>query len=133
LLRNNYIGVRIGNNEVLVNLLQFVNDTLFFCEAKVNNIIAIKSMLRCFELESDLRINFYKCKIGGVILDLDALNNYVMISNCSHVSILFKYLGMSIEGNLRKMQFWQEVVEKIINKLPSWRGGYYLSQGGFAL
>lgn len=58
-------GVTIGNKGTMVNLPYFADETLFVCEAKVKNIIIIKSMLKCFELMSSLKFNFHKSRIGG--------------------------------------------------------------------
>jgi len=41
-------------------LLQFANDTLFVCQPKYKSIIAIKAILRSFEVVSGLKVNFYK-------------------------------------------------------------------------
>lgn len=42
-------GMRIGKDEVEVNILQFANDTLIMCEPSQHNIFSIKSILRCFD------------------------------------------------------------------------------------
>jgi len=46
-------------------MLQFANDTIFFCEDNVKN-ITIKCSLRCFELVSGLKVNFRKSKIASI-------------------------------------------------------------------
>jgi len=59
-------GIKVGGKEVEINLLQFADDTLFVCESKVQNIMCIKAILRCFELSSGLKVNFHKSKIGAI-------------------------------------------------------------------
>lgn len=59
-------GVRVGPRCVEINLLQFADDTLFFCQPKINSIIAIKAVLRCFEIVSGLKVNFHKSFFGSV-------------------------------------------------------------------
>ena len=49
-------GVRVRSKGTMINLLQFVHDTLFVCEAHVANIKIIKTILRCFEMLSGLRL-----------------------------------------------------------------------------
>ena len=47
-------------------MLQYMNDTLFFCKANPQNAFVIKVMLKCFELASGLKVNYMKSRIGGV-------------------------------------------------------------------
>jgi len=56
----------IGVKKVRVNMLQFADDTLFFCEANTKSVFTIKVILNCFELAFDLKVNFLMSKIGGV-------------------------------------------------------------------
>jgi len=38
----------------------------FFCKPSYDNVLAIKAILRIFELVSGLKINFHKSKVGSV-------------------------------------------------------------------
>jgi len=67
--KNLLSGIKIGDNNVEVDLLQFADDALFLCEANVQNIRSIKAILRWFELSSGLRVNFFKSKIGAIGVD----------------------------------------------------------------
>jgi len=51
-------GVAVGSQGVQVDLLQFVDDTLFFCNPSYHNVVVTKAVLRSFELVSGLRVNF---------------------------------------------------------------------------
>jgi len=55
-----YTNFEVGKLKVELNLLHCADDTLFFGEATLANVITIKSMLRCFELISSLNMNFHK-------------------------------------------------------------------------
>jgi len=63
--KNLYSGTKVGTDGINVGLLQFADDTLFLCEAKSQNSRILKTVLRCFELVSGLRVNFSKTKVGG--------------------------------------------------------------------
>jgi len=120
--KNLYYGVHVGSKAINVGLLQFADDTLFMCEAKIQNAWVIKSILRSFELASGLRVNFFKTKIGGVGLEVTLLKQFSNILNCKHMKIPFMYLGMPIGGNPRRSQFWQPVINKVRDRLSSWKG-----------
>ena len=117
-------GISVGRNETKVNMLQFADDTLFFCKPSLNNVGVIKSILRFFELASRLRINFHKGKLGGVGVGDDELKRSVFILNCGLINVPFKYLGICVGGNPRRKPFWQPIVNKIKNKLHRWKGRF---------
>ena len=47
-IKNMLEGISVGRNETKVNILQFADDTLFFCKPCLNNVGVIKSILRFF-------------------------------------------------------------------------------------
>jgi len=59
-------GVRVGGKGVVINLLQFADDKVFFHQLKYQCILAIKSILRSFEIVSALRMNFHKSHVGVI-------------------------------------------------------------------
>nr|KYP32372.1 hypothetical protein KK1_046969 [Cajanus cajan] len=61
---NRFFGVKMGTQQVSVSISQYADDAIFFGEASLENVVAIKSILRCFELVSGLKVNFVKSKFG---------------------------------------------------------------------
>jgi len=117
-----FIGVEVGSQRVQVDLLQYADDTLFFCSPTYHNVLVIKAMLRSFELVSGLRVNFHKSTVGVAgISELD-LRVFSKCLNSRLMGLPFKYLGMPIGGNPRKCVFWNPVVDKIRSRLSSWKG-----------
>jgi len=45
-------SLEVGKDKVKVNMLQYADDTLFFCEANTKSVFNIKAILQCFELSS---------------------------------------------------------------------------------
>jgi len=45
-------GIKVGNKQIAISMLQFVNDTIFVAKANLNNIMTIKIILTCFESTS---------------------------------------------------------------------------------
>jgi len=121
--------VEVGSGRAKVDLLQFADDTLFFFKPAYHNILAVKAILRCFEVVSRLRVNFHKSEVGFVGLpQLDKIM-YSKCLNCRQMEIPFKYLGMMIGGNPRRIVFWNPIVDKISTRL-SRRNGRMLSMAG---
>jgi len=92
--KNLFSNLKVGENEVEVNLLQFVDDTLFLCELNIQNILTIKVMLRCFEIGFGLRVNFHKSKIGAVGVDMNSLDLFSEVLQCNIMNIPFTFLGL---------------------------------------
>ena len=61
-----FSGFLVGKNNVEVSILQYVDDTIFFGEATIQNVTAIKTIMRSFELASGLKINFAKSCFGAI-------------------------------------------------------------------
>jgi len=51
-------SLEVGRDKVKVNMLQYADDTLFFCEANTKSIFNIKAILQCFELPLGLGLIF---------------------------------------------------------------------------
>jgi len=112
----------VGNKGVVVKLLQFADNIVFFCQPKFKYILAIKAILHSFEIASSLKVNFHKSKIGTLgISELD-LNIFSNTLNCGRTRIPFTYLGITIYGNHRKKEFWNPIILKIQHTLSMWKG-----------
>jgi len=63
-------------------MLQYVDDTLFFCKANTKNVFNIKAALNCFELCYELKVNFMKSRIEGLGgIDQITLQHFAPILN----------------------------------------------------
>ena len=63
--KNLFKGFLVGRDGVEINTLQYVDNMVFFGEATMSNVKAIKAMLRSFELVSGLKINFATSSFGA--------------------------------------------------------------------
>ena len=62
-------SLEIGKNLIKVNMLQYADDTSFFSKANIKSVYHIKVILNCFELISDLKVNFLNSRIRGIEVD----------------------------------------------------------------
>jgi len=126
-------GIKVGYKGVEINLLQFADDTLFFCQPNLKTIFTIKVVLRCFEIVSGLKVNFHKSFFGSIGICSEDVSIFFKCLNCMQMGVPFRYLGMPIGGNQRSLSFWGLVVAKIRSKLSSWKGRLLFKTGRMCL
>ena len=63
--------------ELNIELLQQIDDIIFLGKATKENVFLVKSLLRCFELTSGLKVNFLKSSLGAVGVDRLSLERFV--------------------------------------------------------
>ena len=112
--KNLFENLEVGRKKVNVNMLQFRDDTLFFCEANIKSVLNFKVIIHCFELAYSLKVNFSKRRLGGVGVDQIVVLRFATILNCEVTKTLFIYLGLAVGGCYKKSMFWDGVVDKII-------------------
>ncbi|GKB51461.1 transposon TX1 uncharacterized [Tanacetum coccineum] len=82
-----------------ISHLQFVDDTLIFCDAKKESLWNVKRVLRCFQLSAGLRINFSKSTLIGVGVEENLVHSCGNDLGCLVGSIPFRYLGLLVGAN----------------------------------
>ncbi|GAU47144.1 hypothetical protein TSUD_379210 [Trifolium subterraneum] len=121
-------GFKVSDN-IQFQILQFADDTVLVGEGSWENVWTIKTILRGFELVFGMRINFVKSKLYGINVNdrfLEAASNFLL---CRTESIPFKFLGLPVGENPRKLITWKPVVESMEKRLSGWNGRH-LSIGG---
>jgi hypothetical protein len=114
-------GFSVGRNPVVISHLQYANDTLCIGEASVENIWALKAILRGFEMASGLKVNFWKSGIMGVNVSPMFLGMASTFLNCKLGVLSFKYLGLPIGANPRSRSTWIPLIDHLRKRLLSWR------------
>ncbi|XP_068461703.1 uncharacterized protein [Phaseolus vulgaris] len=89
--------LEVGYKKVKVNMLQFADNTLFFCDASIKSMYNLKVLLNYFEIAFGLKVNFSKSRIGGVGIDQNVILRFASILNCEMTKTPFKYMGMPKE------------------------------------
>jgi hypothetical protein len=95
----------------------------------VDNLWTLKVILRGFELASGLKVNFWKSSLIRINVGNTIMEMASTFLNCIRGGIPFKYLGLPVGANPRRMTTWAPMVEKIQSKLNSW-GNKHISFGG---
>ena len=101
---NLYKGYSVGSKNVSISILQYADDTIFFGEASMDNVKALKATLRAFELISGLKINYAKSCFGVFGVSDQWKQDAAKYLNCSLLTIPFVYLDIPIGVNPRRRQ-----------------------------
>jgi len=109
--RGLYQGFQVGALGIVVSHLQYADDTLFIGEASMASLWAIKTILRCFELASGLKVNFFKSYVMGVNVGGDFLGLEERFLYCRVGSVPFTYLGLPVGANPRLEKTWQPLLQ----------------------
>jgi len=63
-------------------MLHLGNDTMFISKSSTQNAFTLNSVLKCFELAFEFKINFNKSMLGGLRVEAMKLKRLVAIMNC---------------------------------------------------
>ncbi|MCI04104.1 LINE-1 reverse transcriptase like, partial [Trifolium medium] len=119
----------VGRGGMPISILQYADDTLCIGEATVENLWALKAVLRGFEMASGLKVNFWKSCLVGVNVSNDFLHMASEFLNCRLGQTPFKYLGLPVGANPHLFSTWVPMLEVLKRRLGFW-GNKYISLGG---
>ncbi|KAK2654117.1 hypothetical protein Ddye_013973 [Dipteronia dyeriana] len=112
-------GVTFGDNIIHISHLQYADDTMLFLESNLKSLLTIKRILRCFELASELRINFHKSYMVRIGKRLDCIEEWSRRLKCKKASLPLNYLGLPLGGRSNVVSFWKSLLARIENRLAS--------------
>ena len=108
-----FLGFTVGNatgSMITVSHLLFADDTLVFCDADINHIIALREILSRFEEVSRLKINLGKFELVPVG-DVHNLHELVEILGCREFALPLKYLGLPLGATFKDKTIWNPILE----------------------
>lgn len=120
-VKNLFSGFKVGSKGVEVNLLQYTDETIFVGDLTMENVVVVKSMLRCFELVSKLKVNVHMSRFGGISGGRETIKRFPRYLNCRILTFPFVYLGIPIGVNLGRIETWEPIIVKFKKKLASWK------------
>nr|GEW40389.1 RNA-directed DNA polymerase, eukaryota [Tanacetum cinerariifolium] len=113
-------GISLGSSLQLFHLF-YANDAVFIGHWSESNIHTITPVLSCFYRASGLRINMNKSKLMGVFVENNKVEQAITKIGCSILKAPFSYLGSKVGGIMSRIQSWNEVVTKLVDRLSKWK------------
>lgn len=108
-----YCVAEIGNEKVKVSYLQYADNTIFIGAVSSQNALAMKRIFRNLELLSSLKINFNKCCLMELNVDMNRIEEMAAILGCDVGEIPFSYLGIRVGASYKKSSEWNTLVQKL--------------------
>ncbi|XP_057770683.1 uncharacterized protein LOC130990469 [Salvia miltiorrhiza] len=104
---------KVGNDNITISHLQYADETVFLMEDEERNAVAIKRILRVFQLLSGLAVNFKKYCLFGVGVEDGKIERMAAVLGCDVGSLPFNYLSIKVGSKGKKVADWNYLVEKL--------------------
>jgi len=128
------LGFHVGNLEarsLVVSRLLFVDDTLIFCVADLDQLLILHMVLIWFEAGFGLKINLGKSELVPVEV-VHNIELLLSVLGCKQGILPMKYLGLPLGAKFKDKTIWNPILEKMEKRLAGWKH-LYLSKGGRAI
>ena len=123
----------MGRNRIRVSHLWFVDDTIFFFRASVDDFQNLKLILLIFGILSRLKININKSTLCGINTSHDQISKLALMLGCTISNWHLMYLGLPLGGNPKSISFWDPVIDRVSRRLDGWKKGFFITRGGGTL
>ncbi|KAK8502850.1 hypothetical protein V6N12_000094 [Hibiscus sabdariffa] len=90
---------------------QYKDDTILFLRQGKQILACVKHILRCSEVCSGLSFNFMKSGLVGFHVPTENLEDLAQICGCKINSLPFKYLGLLLGVDPRRLSTWDPMVD----------------------
>ncbi|KAJ0603386.1 putative RNA-directed DNA polymerase [Helianthus annuus] len=119
--RGVFKGINLPNNGPCISHLCYADDVIFMGEWSETNIKNLNRILRCFFLCSGLKVNLDKSSITGVGVEVEEVERMAEMLKCRKGTTPFKFLGLTVGANMKRVKHWKPVIDKFNTKLSAWK------------
>ncbi|GJR42044.1 RNA-directed DNA polymerase, eukaryota [Tanacetum coccineum] len=132
--RGLFSPILIGkDNPIPISHLFYADDAMFIGKWSYSNVNSLMMMLQWFFLASGLKVNVHKSCIYGVGVPLADIKELADTYGCLANNLPLTYLGVKVGANMNRIDSWKDVVQKVKNKLSSWKAKTLSVGGRFTL
>jgi hypothetical protein len=111
----------------------YADDVILFCHPTNDDITAVKEILRVFGQASGLQVNYAKSSATLIRCETDEETNAVELLGCPIVELPISYLGIPLTIHKPTAAQLQPLVERMADKLPTWKTRLMQQPGRLAL
>jgi hypothetical protein len=111
----------------------YADDVVLFVKPAVEDLICVKMILDCFGEASGLVVNLQKSCAIPISCDVQTAQDSCNILQCNPTSFPCNYLGLPVSDKKLGRRDLLQWVDKIANRLPSWKAPFLNLAGRTAL
>eukprot|EP00253_Pinus_taeda_P018718 PITA_18718 len=117
---NKIKGLKLWGNNLCLTHQQFVDDIMLFGEPTVKEVKHLRKILDLFTEASSLEINRDKSYVF-IFNAVDQVKAHLIrLLGFRRGKLPTKYLGNILDFTSKKMKNWQEIIDKLSNKVANW-------------
>ncbi|GJV74181.1 RNA-directed DNA polymerase, eukaryota, reverse transcriptase zinc-binding domain protein [Tanacetum coccineum] len=109
------------NSAMHLSHIFYADDAVFIGQWSTKKIDTIIYVLKCFHRALGLSINLSKSKLLGVVVSEDRVVQAANRIGCGVLKAPFAYLGSKVGGNMSRIKSWDEIVDKMVDRLSKWK------------
>ncbi|GJT95634.1 putative reverse transcriptase domain-containing protein, partial [Tanacetum coccineum] len=109
------------NSSLSLSHLFYADDALIIGEWSSDNMRGIINVLKCFFVSSGLQINIHKSQLLGVGVARPEIEVAASSIGCSIMENQFRYLGVTLGGNMSRCKAWSDIVSKLRSRISMWK------------
>jgi hypothetical protein len=113
--------------------LLYTDDLVIFLSLKEQDFLVIISIFESFNDASGLTCNILKTQMVAIRCDEEHRTLASLLFTCQAVEFPIKYLGIPFSTHKLLRAAFQPLINEMLDKLPTWKGGLMNQSGRLAL
>lgn len=123
----------LATRQLSTGVSLYADDVILFCHLDRLELMAVRRILDLFGHASGLRINFTKCSLSSIgCFDEEAVEAATTMG-CQLAPFPVRYLGIPLALRKPSPEAFDCLVDKIADRLPSWKAGMMTKAGRLTL
>lgn len=120
------------NSGTEITHLLYADDSLVFCNADINQVKYLRTILVIFEAVSGQCVNWNKSVLFPVN-KVDNIQVLARVRGCEVGSLSTVHLGLSLGAKSKALEIWNGVIERCEKRLSNWKRQYLSLDGKIIL
>jgi hypothetical protein len=123
----------LARRDLATTVSLYADDVVIFCHPDKTELRTIRGILVLFGHAAGLHTNFAKCSVSAIACTEEVANAAAVLMECQLAPFPIKYLCIPILARRVAGEAFQPVVDRLADKLPTWKVSMMPQAGRLAL